>query len=437
MIAPVAPRETAPRDTRPHVVIIGGGFGGLAAARQLQRAPVRVTLLDKHNYHLFQPLLYQVATGELSPANIASPLRAILRRHRNCTVLLGEVTDIDPAAQKVKLSDGHAVAYDHLIVAAGATHSYFGRNEWQALAPGLKTIEDATEIRKSILYAFEQAELDPLRRAAWLTFVIVGGGPTGVELSGALSEIAHHTLRYDFRRIDPVDARILLVEASEDPLDMYPKDLTRNAREALQRLKITLINNSKVTDIYPDKVTITHKDGTKQDVETRTVIWAAGVAASPLAKLLGEVTGADVDRAGRVTVAPDLSLPNQPRISVIGDMAKCLDRDGQPLPGLAPVAMQQGKYAARRAIALSTGRAFDEPFEYFDKGTMAVIGRFDAIAKVGRFHFHGFIAWLMWLFIHILLIAQFRNRVLVAMQWSWTFLSRDRSARLITGEAPQ
>ncbi len=306
----------------------------------------------------------------------------------------------------------------------------FGRNDWRPYAPGLKTIEDATEIRKHILFAFEQAERDwnPLNRAKWMTFVIVGGGPTGVELAGALSEIANFTLKYDFRRIDPVDAQILLVEASENPLDMYPEELTKEARQNLKDLKVTLVNNSKVTDIQPDKVVITARDGTSRDIETKTVIWAAGVAATPLARQLGEASGATVDRAGRVSVQPDLTLPNRSNVMVIGDMANFLTEEGKPLPGLAPVAMQQGQFAAKRISDLVLGREPAKQFRYSDRGSMAVIGRYRAIALVKGRKFHGLVAWLLWLFIHILMITQFRNRFLVAVQWAWTFFSRDRSA---------
>ncbi len=424
---------------RKRVVVVGGGFGGLAAVKKLWRGNLKVTLIDKNNYHLFQPLLYQVATGELSPANIASPLRGILRRQKNCEVLMGEVLDVDLEKQSVKLDDGQNIPYDFLIVATGAKHSYFGKDIWRPLAPGLKTIEDATEIRKHILYAFEQAEKtdDPLARQSWLTFVIVGGGPTGVELAGALSEIANHTLKYDFRRINPVDAKILLVEASENPLDMYPEELTKKTREVLAELKVTLVNNSKVTDILPDKVQITSKDGKLHDIETKTVIWAAGVAATPLARLIGDKVGASVDRAGRITIEPNLTIAGHDNVMLIGDMTSFPHQGERILPGLAPVAMQQGQYAAKRINQAAVGKSFDEPFRYFDKGSMAVIGRFEAIAQVGNWKFSGVIAWLMWLFIHILMIAQFRNRLLVSMQWAWTFFSRDRSARLITGEPPQ
>lgn len=424
--------------TLKRVVIIGGGFGGLAAAKRLRYAPVHVTLIDRHNYHLFQPLLYQVATGELSPANIASPLRGILRIQKNTQVLLSEVTDVRLDVKKVDLADGVSVDYDFLIVATGATHSYFGRDEWRQYAPGLKTIDDATEIRKHILYAFEQAEKDPnpLNRSKWMTFVIVGGGPTGVELAGALSEIANHTLKYDFRRIDPSEAKILLVEASENPLDMYPEKLTSKAKQNLKDLKVTFVNNSKVTDIQSDHVEITEKDGSKHEVETKTVIWAAGVAATPLARKLGEAANANVDRAGRVTIQQNLTLPGHDDVMVIGDMSSFQGEDGRPLPGLAPVAMQQGQFAARRIIDLVKGREPEPVFKYRDRGSMAVIGRYHAIAWVKGYKFDGVIAWLMWLFIHILMITQFRNRLLVATQWAWTFFSRDRSARLITGDDP-
>lgn len=430
--------QNSSKTARKKVVIIGGGFGGLAAAKSFKGANVDVVLIDKHNYHLFQPLLYQVATGELSPANIASPLRGILRHQKNVMVLLGEVDQLDLTGHSLVLTDGQTIAYDYLIVAAGATHSYFGRDDWEPFAPGLKTIEDATEIRKHILYAFEQAEKEdnPLKRQKWLTFVIVGGGPTGVELAGALSEIAHFTMRNDFRRINPLDAKILLVEASENPLDMYPAELTARAKQNLADLKVTLVNNSKVIDIQAEKVVVASKDGSTRDVETKTVIWAAGVAASPLARKLGEASGATVDRAGRVSVQTDLSLPNHPEVMVIGDMSSFAVEGSRPLPGLAPVAMQQGTFAAKRVIALVNGETPTAKFEYTDRGSMAVIGRFHAIALIGKRQFSGLLAWFLWLTIHIMMITQFRNRFLVAAQWAWTFFTRDRSARLITGDEP-
>lgn len=418
---------------QPRVVVVGGGFGGLAAVKSLRSARVQVTLLDRHNYHLFQPLLYQVATGVLSPANIASPLRSVLRHQRNCQVLMANVIDFDLKGQQVILEDRAPVAYDWLIVAGGATHGYFGHDEWAEFAPGLKTIEDATEIRKRILFAFEAAEIetDPKRRRAWLTFVIVGGGPTGVELAGALSDIAHHTLKYDFRTIRSSEARILLVEASEYPLDVYSGDIPKKSLDALHKMHVEVRTLTKAVDIKDGYVVLEHK-GQRETIETGTVVWAAGVKASPLATKLAASSGASVDRAGRVAVGADLSLPGFENVFVIGDMVVA-KQDGKPLPGLAPVAMQQGKYVARRIRDKLANRSAGE-FRYHDRGTMAVIGRYRAVAQIGNRKFFGLLAWVMWLVIHIAAITQFRNRVLVFMQWGWTFFTRDRSARLITGE---
>lgn len=418
---------------KPRVVIVGGGFGGLAAAKRMRSVHVDVALLDRRNYHLFQPLLYQVATGVLSPANIASPLRGILRHQHNCRVLMCEVADFDLTANRVLLSEGAPIDYDWLIVAAGARHGYFGHDEWEKYAPGLKTIEDATEIRKRILFAFEAAEQepDPVRRAAWLTFVIVGGGPTGVEMAGALSDIAHYTLRHDFRNIRSSEARIILVEASQYPLDVFPGDLPAKSLEALRRLHVEVLQLTKAVDIQDHHVEV-ESAGKRQRIETETVIWAAGVKASPLGARLATACGATVDRAGRIPVGPDLSLPGYPNVMVLGDMATYL-QDGKPLPGLAPVAMQQGKYCAERIEQSLAGRTVS-PFHYRDRGSMAVIGRYCAVARVGKRNFFGIFAWLMWLVIHIMEITQFRNRLLVMMQWGWTFFTRDRAARLITGE---
>lgn len=418
---------------KPRVVIVGGGFGGLAAAKRMRSVPVEVTLLDRRNYHLFQPLLYQVATGVLSPANIASPLRGILRHHQNCRVLMGEVLDFDLPGKRVMLREGDPVEYDWLIVAAGARHGYFGHDEWEKYAPGLKTIEDATEIRKRILFAFEAAEQesDPVRRAAWLTFIIVGGGPTGVEMAGALSDIAHYTLRHDFRRISSSEARIILVEASEYPLDQFPGDLPAKSLAALRKLHVEVLQQTKAVDIQDHYVDV-ESGGKRQRIDTETVVWAAGVKASSLGARLALACGATIDRAGRIPVGPDLSLPGFPNVMVVGDMTTCL-QDGKPLPGLAPVAMQQGKYCADRIDHSLSGRTVP-PFHYRDRGSMAVIGRYCAVARVGQRSFFGLFAWLMWLVIHIMEITQFRNRLLVMVQWGWTFFTRDRAARLITGE---
>ncbi|MCC6509814.1 MAG: NAD(P)/FAD-dependent oxidoreductase [Pirellulaceae bacterium] len=419
--------------TQRRVVIVGGGFGGLAAAKRLRPVPVQVTLLDRRNYHLFQPLLYQVATGVLSPANIASPLRGILRHQRNCQVLMNEVVDFDLVGRKVLVREGDPISYDWLIVAGGATHGYFGRDEWAQYAPGLKTIEDATEIRKRILFAFEAAEqeLDPNRRRAWLTFVIVGGGPTGVEMAGALSDIAHYTLRHDFRNIRSSEARIVLVEASQYPLDMYGGDLPARSLDALYKLHVEVRTLTKVVDIQDHHVVL-ESAGQRATLETETVVWAAGVKASPLAAKLANACGLTTDRAGRIPVGSDLTIAGHAEVMVIGDMASC-SNEGKPLPGLAPVAMQQGQYCAQRIEAHLAGRSTQQ-FQYRDRGSMAVIGRYRAVAQIGKRRFFGLLAWAMWLVIHILEITQFRNRLLVLVQWGWTFFTRDRAARLITGQ---
>ena len=418
----------------PRVVVIGGGFGGLRATRELRKANVQVTLVDRRNHHLFQPLLYQVATGDLSPANIASPLRHLLRKQKNCTTILAEVVDFDVAAKQVILADG-VLPYDYLVLAAGATHSYFGNDHWAPFAPGLKTIEGATEIRSRILVAFENAEreLDPAKRAAWLTFVIVGAGPTGTELSGALSEIANFTLRHDFRNINPSDARVMLVEGGPRPLAIYPESLCAKAAAALVELGVELRTNSMVTEIADGHVLL-KVDGKEERVDTRTVIWAAGVAASPLAKKLAVATGATSSNAGHILVNSDLSVASHPEIMAIGDIANCAGDNGKPMPGLAPVAMQQGEYVAARIVAMATGRTIDKPFKYRDRGSMAVIGRYRAVALVGERQLSGLTAWLAWLVIHLMEITLFSNRVLVVIQWASSFFFRNRSALLITHE---
>ena len=417
------------------VVIIGGGFGGLYAAQALKRAPVRITVVDRRNFHLFQPLLYQVATGGLSPGEIASPLRGVLNRQRNTAVLLAEVIDLDPAAYRVVFSDGE-IEYDTLIVAAGATHHYFGHAEWAPLAPGLKTIEDATEIRRRILWAFEAAEreVDPERRAAWLTFVIIGAGPTGVELAGALSEIATHTLARDFRTINPSDARIILIEGAARALPPYSPALSAKAAAALERIGVQLRTGALVTAITPESVTVRAGERS-ESIATRTVLWAAGVQASPLGNIIAAKTGAQLDRVGRVIVETDCSVPGHPEILVIGDLAHFRHQGGTPLPGVAPVAMQQGRYVAQVIRRRLAGRSVG-PFHYRDKGSMAVIGRRAAVAKLAGVEFNGTLAWLAWLFIHLMYLVEFDNRVLVLIQWAWNYLTWNRGARLITGESP-
>lgn len=414
------------------VVIVGGGFGGLACARDLKGAPVDLKLLDRRNHHLFQPLLYQVATGELSPANIASPLRAILREQANCQTLLAEVVDFDLVDSKVVLANGE-MHFDSLVVATGATHSYFGNDAWASTAPGLKTIDDATDIRRRILYAFEAAERtsDPAERDAWLTFVIIGAGPTGVEMAGAISEIANHTFRKDFRSINPAQAKILLVEAAPQPLGMYPDELVTKAKRSLERLHVQVLTNHKAVDITPETVTFEYQ-GQRQTVRARTTIWAAGVAASPLGKKLAAASQVPTDRVGRVIVEADFSLPGYPNVYVIGDLAHHQHGTERPLPGIAPVAMQAGKYVARKIRAKVTNNQVRDPFRYRDYGSMAVIGRYSAIAVVRGRKLSGILAWWAWLLIHLVQITQFRNRLLVFIQWGWNYFTRDRAARLIT-----
>ena len=417
---------------RHRVVIVGGGFAGLHAAKGLRRADAEVTLIDRRNFHLFQPLLYQVATGSLSPGDITSPLRYALRHQGNTRVLLGEVLDIDPRARRVRASDCE-VDYDTLVIATGATHHYFGNDAWEPLAPGLKTIEDATEMRRRIFLAFEAAELEEDARAqeAWLTFVLVGAGATGVELAGALSEIARETLRHDFRRIDPRRARILLLEGTDRVLPAYPDDLSARAEAQLADLGVTVRTRTLVTQVEAGAVTARVGEQTER-IETRTVLWAAGVQASPLGRILAERAGATLDRAGRVIVEPDLSIPSHPEILVLGDLASFSHQTGKPLPGVAQVAMQSGDYAAK-SIRTRLAGGTPKAFSYFDKGSMATIGRHKAVAQVGRLHFGGLFAWLLWVFIHLMYLVGFENRLLVFVQWAWSYMTWNRGARLITG----
>jgi NADH dehydrogenase len=420
-------------DTRHRVVIVGGGFGGLYAARALGNAPVQLTLIDRRNFHLFQPLLYQVATGQLSPANIAAPLRSILRRQKNTRVLLDEVLDFDLAGRRVLMKEGE-VPYDSLIVAAGSRHHYFGHPEWEALAPGLKAIEDATTMRRRVLSAFEEAELagNPIDQRAWLTFVVVGGGPTGVELAGTLGELAHRTLRDDFRTFRPQSSLILLVEGMDRLLPTYPPALSEKAQRALERLKVTVRLKTTVTDVQPERVTLKCGDRSEA-VPTHTVLWGAGVQASPLGKILANATGAELDKGGRIKVQPDLTLPGRPEVFVIGDLANYPHQTGKPLPGVAQVAMQQGKYAADLIQRRLKNQSLP-PFRYKDFGNMAEIGRAAAVADLGWLHLSGLAAWLAWLFIHLVYLIQFDNRILVLFQWAYSYITLNRSARLITGE---
>jgi NADH:ubiquinone reductase (H+-translocating) len=423
----------------PRVVIVGAGFGGLNAARSLAKAPVHVTVIDRRNHHTFQPLLYQVATAGLSPGEIAAPIRSILRAHDNVEVLMADVTGFDLDRRLVETPDA-AIPYDYLVVAAGASHAYFGHDEWEPFAPGLKSIEDALEIRRRVLLTFELAE----RQAAAgesgppLNFVIVGGGPTGVELAGTLAEICHHALTHEFRSIDPARSHILLVEGGPRVLPAYPEDLSRSAQEQLNRLGVEVRTSTMVTQIDPGAV---HFGGTR--LEAAVILWAAGVAASPLGKKLDT----PLDRAGRVQVQPDLSLPKHPEVFVIGDLASLKDEHGKMLPGVAPVAIQQGRFVAKlirheTAGLLREGGNFDLnrinrnsrlPFHYWDKGSLATIGRSAAIAEFGRIHISGFIAWLSWLFVHIFFLIGFQSRLLVFIQWAWSYFTYERGARLITG----
>lgn len=417
-----------------HVVIVGGGFGGLYAAQSLKHASVKITLIDKRNFHLFQPLLYQVATGGLSPANIAAPLRAILKEQRNISVKLGEVIGLDAKNKTIQLKDEHQINFDSLIIATGVRHNYFGNDHWESLAPGLKTIEDALEIRSRILMAFEQAELeeDASKREALLTFMIVGGGPTGVELAGALAEISHETLKKNFRSIDPAQARIVLVEGSDRVLGAFKPKLSASAKSQLEGMGVEIQLNTFVTRIEADTATL--KQGQKESsLIAKTILWAAGIQASPLGKVISNSTGAELDRIGRVIVEGDLSLKNHPNIYVIGDLAHYAHNLEHPLPGVAPVAMQQGKYIAK-CIQFKLSQRDSAPFQYWDKGSMATIGRSKAVADVGFMHFSGFLAWQAWLFIHLLYLVEFDNRLLVLMQWGWNYATRNRSARLITGK---
>ena len=417
------------------VVVIGGGFGGLRAVRQLKRAPVQITLVDRCNFHLFQPLLYQVATGALSPANIAAPLRHILKKQKNVQVLLAEATRIDAANRRVELSDG-TVEYDSLIVATGASHQYFGHDEWEEHAPGLKSIEDATDMRRRILLAFEAAERerDPAKLQTWLTFVIVGAGPTGVELGGTLGEIARDTLRHDFRHIDPAEARIILVEAADHVLPLYPTRLSEAAKRMLVRLGVTVKTGAIVTGVQKGSVTIREGAAT-ENISTRTVLWAAGVLGSPLGRQLANETSAPLDKAGRIIVAPDLSIPGHPEIFVIGDLANFSHQGGKPLPGVAQTAIQEGRYVGKLIEHKIRGQR-SKPFHYIDKGSLATIGRAAAVADFNWLRLSGMPAWIIWIFVHLLNIVQFQNRLLVLVQWAWLFITYDRSARLITGKTP-
>ena len=411
---------------RPRIVVVGGGFGGLEAAKSLSRLPVEITLVDRKNHHTFQPLLYQVATAGLSPAEIAAPIRQIFAKRDNVEVLLGEVLGFDLEQRIVKVH-GFELRYDYLVVAAGAMHAYFGHDEWEPLAPGLKTVEDALEMRRRVLLAYELAEREAAVTGHYppLSFVVVGGGPTGVELAGTLAEIARKSLAENFRNIDPAKTRIVLVEAGPDVLSAYPPVLRRSAVEQLQHLGVEVRTNAAVTEVRSGEVRVG-----SEVIPATVVLWAAGVSASPL----GRALGAPVDRAGRVRVEADLSIPGHREVFVIGDLASLQHADGTLLPGVAPVAMQQGRHVARQIKADLAGKPRTK-FHYVDKGSLATIGRNAAVAQFGKLHISGYLAWLSWLFIHILFLIGFRNRVLVMTQWAWSYLTYQRSARLITGES--
>ena len=412
---------------KPHVVIIGGGFAGLNTAKGLADAPVKVTVIDRRNHHLFAPLLYQVATAQLSPANIAQPIRAILRRQKNVNVRLGDVVAIDPDLKSITLDDGHVFSYDYLVIAVGATHSYFGHDEWAPVAPGLKTIEDALDIRRRILVAFENAEneTDPASREAMLTFVVIGGGPTGVELAGAIGEIAMHTMVKEFDHIDPRDAKILLLEGLPRILPMFPEKLSADAEEDLGKFNVMVRTNSLVTAIDDNGVNIGD-----ERIDANTVIWAAGVQVSKLTQALRGI--AELDRAGRVPVERELHIAGHPDIFVVGDAASVKTPEGKPVPGVAPAAMQEGKWAAANIVRAVEGNAY-APFNYQDKGSLATIGRHQAVASVKGKNFNGFFAWWMWMLVHVFYLNGLRNRALVISQWAFSYFSFRRHARLITG----
>jgi NADH dehydrogenase len=419
---------TGARETTkpPHVLILGGGFAGLYAAKDLRNAPVRVTVVDRRNHHLFQPMLYQVATAGLNPSDIASPIRSILRASKNTEVLLAEVRDVDVRTRTVRFTDGATTGYDYLVVATGARHSYFGHDEWEPLAPGLKSLEDALEIRRRVLLAFEHAEreTDPIRRHAYLTFVIVGGGPTGVEMAGAVAEIRRYALRRDFRHIDPGEATVMLLEGGPRLLPSYPENLSAQAKQKLRRLGVEVRTETLVTDIRPGSV-----NAAGWVIPTQTVIWAAGNTASPILQSLGT----PLDRMGRAIVEPDCTIPGHPEVFVLGDAAAFNHQEGGTLPGICPVAIQMGEYTASVIEGDLAGRP-RRAFSYWDKGQLAVIGRGQAVADIWKLHFGGFLAWMVWIFVHVFFLIGFRNRVLVLLQWAWSYVTYSRGARLITGE---
>jgi NADH dehydrogenase len=424
-------------DNKHKVIIIGGGFGGLRAAQALERAPVDVTLIDRRNFHLFQPLLYQVATGSLSPGEIAAPLRSVLSRQENTRVLLGDVVDVDPAAKAVRLADGERLDYDSLIVATGSQSSYHGRDEWRDWAPSLKSVEEAISVRHKIFYAFEVAERisDPAQRRAWLTFVIVGAGATGVEVAGAIAEIARNTLRHDFRSIDPEEARIILIDGAPRVLPPFAEALSRKAARTLARLGVEVRTRVRVENIDREGITYQGPDGLVR-LDARTVIWGGGVTVTALARTLAKRTGAETDKGGRITVGPNLTIAGHPDIYVVGDIARSIEASGKPLGGVAQVAMQQGTYAAHDIVRKLRGEPPLPPFGYFDKGSLAVIGRWSAVANVFGVHLSGLLAWIVWAFIHLAYLVEFQSRIVVFIKWGIQDLTFARGSRLITETTP-
>jgi len=422
---------------QPHrVIVLGGGFGGLSAVQRLKRAPVEVILIDRRNFHLFQPLMYQIATGSLSPGEIAAPLRGVLSRQKNTQVLLGEVSDIDPATKKIHLLDGATFDYDSLIVATGSQTSYYGNDSWREWAPSLKSVEEATAIRHKILYAFERAERAASHEEsrAWLTFVIVGAGATGMELAGALAEIANETLKNDFRHINPQEARILLVEGGSRVLPSFPEDLSAKAEKLVSKLGVEVMKGVMVTSIDGDGVTFRRADKTER-LAAHTVLWAGGIETTAFGRKLAQRTHAETDRSGRIKVNSDLTIPNYPDIFIVGDLAHAADKDGKSMPGVAQVAIQGGAFAAKTIKSRIENKKAEAAFHYFNKGDMAVIGRAAAVANIFGFHLSGFFAWFTWLFIHLIYIVEFQNRVMVFIQWGFEYLTFSRGARLITGTA--
>lgn len=417
----------------PHVVIVGGGFAGLYTAKELGKAPVKVTLVDKRNFHLFQPLLYQVATGSLSPSEICSPLRLVVGRNKNTRVVLDEVVNLDPENKQIVMREG-VLSYDKLIIGTGVSHHYFGNDHWEDEAPGLKSIENALEMRRKIFLAFEEAEKasSAQEKQEWLTFAIVGGGPTGVELAGAIAELAHKVIKDDFQNIDTTKTKILLIEGLDRVLPPYAPDLSQKAQQSLEELGVTILTKRMVTNIENNILTIRHGEET-EEIKARTILWAAGVKASSLSKVIAEKTGAETDRSGRVMVEPNLSLRNYPDIYVVGDLAHFAHQGDKPLPGIAPVAMAQGQYMATAIKNEIKGKPV-EAFRYVDRGSLAVIGDNHAVVDLGFIKLSGAVAWLVWVFAHIYYLIEFDNKLTVMLQWGWNYLTKGRGARLITGE---